>query len=422
MGGSYMSGKTLAEKIISAKCGRPVEAGEIVEADVDLVMVHDLTGPLTLDVMEEVGVRRVWDPDRVVVIFDHQVPADRATSANLHKRLRRFVKEQGIKKFYDVGRGGICHQVLVEEKLVKPGDLVVGADSHTCTAGAVGAFATGVGSSDAAMALLTGSVWLRVPETMRIRVSGKFPDMVGPKDLILEIVGDIGAGGASYMALEFVGPTVKSMSIGGRMTLCNMAVEMDAKAGMVPADEVTARFLGGVVLDLVRPDEDALYADTREYDVSELEPMVAVPPRVDDVKPVGEVEGVEVDQVFIGSCTNGRAEDLETAARILKGRKVADGVRCIVIPASRKQYLEALNSGVIDVLLESGCVVCPPTCGPCLGGHMGVLGDGEVAVSTSNRNFIGRMGSPKAKVYLTSPATAAATAVTGRITDPRELV
>jgi len=201
-----------------------------------------------------------------------------------------------------------------------------------------------------------------------------------------------------------------------------MAVEMDAKAGMVPADEVTARFLGGVVLDLVRPDEDALYADTREYDVSELEPMVAVPPRVDDVKPVGEVEGVEVDQVFIGSCTNGRAEDLETAARILKGRKVADGVRCIVIPASRKQYLEALNSGVIDVLLESGCVVCPPTCGPCLGGHMGVLGDGEVAVSTSNRNFIGRMGSPKAKVYLTSPATAAATAVTGRITDPRDLV
>ena len=415
-------GQTMAEKILSKKAGRPVEAGEMIVVDVDLVMAHDGTAPLAFEAMEELGVERVFNPSRVVLVIDHTGPSPSQSISNVHRKMREYARRWGC-HFRDVGYG-ICHQILFEE-FVEPWTVVVGADSHTCTHGALGAFATGMGSTDVAVAMAYGRTWLRVPESLRIELSGGLTWPVMSKDVILRVIGELGASGATYMALEFTGEGVEDMTVSSRLTMTNMAIEAGGKTGLCPLDDRALSLLEelrGKRYEPLTPDPDAEYADELHVNLSEVEPMVAAPHEVDNVKYIEEVEGVEVDQVFIGSCTNGRAEDLETAARILKGRKVADGVRCIVIPASRKQYLEALNSGVIDVLLESGCVVCPPTCGPCLGGHMGVLGDGEVAVSTSNRNFIGRMGSPKAKVYLTSPATAAATAVTGRITDPRDLV
>jgi len=414
---------TISQKIISKATGEKVEPGDIVEVSVDLVMVNDITGPLALETMKEVGIERVWDPDRVVVVLDHQAPANSINSAELHIKMRKFVEKFGIKHFYDVGRG-ICHQILVEDGFAKPGEIIVGADSHTCTVGALGAFGIGVGSTDAASVILTGKIWLKVPESMKIIIRGNFADFVSPKDLILSIIGDIGADGATYKAVEFTGSTIRKMGISGRLTICNMAVEMGAKTGIIEPDERTLEYLAkiGVSVDdswLVRSDADAEYCEIKEYDVSELKPMVAIPYRVDNVKPVEEVEGIEVDQVFIGSCTNGRVEDLLDVLRIVKGRKIAKSVRCIVIPASMKEFEKALSMGIISELIRAGCLVYSPTCGPCLGGHLGVLGKNEVAVSTSNRNFIGRMGHKKSKVYLVSPATAAATAVTGKLTDPR---
>jgi len=417
---------TLAEKILSHASGKErVEPGEIVEANVDLVMIHDLTGPLAIKVLQEVGAEKIWDPEKIVVVLDHQVPADSVKSANLHKELRILMKKHRIKWFYDVGRGGICHQVLAERGHVAPGMLVIGADSHTCTLGALGAFATGVGSTDAAAAMILGKLWFKVPESMKVIIEGSLPPLITAKDIILHIVGDIGADGANYMAIEFHGSTVKNMSIDSRMTLCNMAVEMGAKTGMVPVDEITLKYLRDIVkapIRIVRPDSDAEYADVRKYNVDKLEPMVAIPPRVDNVKPVSEVEGIEVDQVFIGSCTNGRLEDLIIVYKILKGKKIAQNVRCIVLPASVQIYQKALKMGIIEELVKAGCVIGPPGCGPCLGGHLGLLAKDEVAISTSNRNFRGRMGHPDAKIYLASPATAAATALMGRITDPREVL
>ena len=414
---------TISQKIISKATGEKVEPGDIVEVSVDLVMVNDITGPLALETMKEVGIERVWDPDRVVVVLDHQAPANSINSAELHIKMRKFVEKFGIKHFYDVGRG-ICHQILVEDGFAKPGEIIVGADSHTCTVGALGAFGIGVGSTDAASVILTGKIWLKVPESMKIIIRGNFADFVSPKDLILSIIGDIGADGATYKAVEFTGSTIRKMGISGRLTICNMAVEMGAKTGIIEPDERTLEYLAkiGVSVDdsrLVRSDADAEYCEIKEYDVSELKPMVAIPYRVDNVKPVEEVEGIEVDQVFIGSCTNGRVEDLLDVLRIVKGRKIAKSVRCIVIPASMKEFEKALSMGIISELIRAGCLVYSPTCGPCLGGHLGVLGKDEVAVSTSNRNFIGRMGHKKSKVYLVSPATAATTAVTGKLTDPR---
>lgn len=415
-------GLTMAEKILSkASNSSRVQPGEIIQAKVDLVMVHDLTGPLAIKAMNEIGVEKVWDPEKIVVVLDHQVPADKIGSANLHVTLRKFVKKHRIRNFYDIGRGGICHQVLAERGHVLPGQLVIGADSHTCTLGALGAFATGVGSTDAAAAILAGEIWMKVPESMKISVYGDMPPLVSAKDLILKIIGDVGSDGATYKAVEFAGETIRSMNMAGRMTLCNMAVEMGAKTGMVAPDEATISYLGHRDLAMVKADRSAEYYEIREYDASKLTPMVACPPRVDKVKPVSEVEEVEVNQVFIGSCTNGRVEDIVEAVKIIKGRKIADDVRCIVIPASVWEYEKALNQGLIQELVKAGCYVCPPTCGPCLGGHMGVLGEGEIAVSTSNRNFIGRMGHKSSKVYIVSPTTAAATAITGRLTDPREL-
>ncbi|RLE50122.1 MAG: 3-isopropylmalate dehydratase large subunit, partial [Candidatus Methanomethylicota archaeon] len=385
-------------------------------------MFHDLTGPLTLKVLEEVGFDKPWDPNKIVVVFDHQVPAESVKTAELHKTLRNYVRKAGVRKFYDVGRGGIAHQVLVEESLAQPGMLIVGADSHTCTYGAVGAFATGIGSTEMAAVVLTGELWFKVPETINFKVVGHLSKGVYAKDVILHIIGEVGVDGALYKAAEFTGPVVERMDVGERMVLTNMAVEMGAKTGIVNPDDKTISYVvqrASLQYSPVRSDPDAQYYSIVEVDASALEPQVACPHSVDNVKPISEVEGIPIDQVFIGSCTNGRLEDLEVAAKILSGRKVHSNTRLIVIPASQKIYLEALRRGIVETIVKAGGVVANPNCGPCLGGHMGLLADNEKALSTSNRNFIGRMGSPKAEIYLASPATAAATAIEGCIADPR---
>ncbi|MGQ9760164.1 MAG: 3-isopropylmalate dehydratase large subunit [Candidatus Methanomethylicaceae archaeon] len=413
-------GMTISEKILARASGRrTVEPGEYIVGKIDLAMAHDLTGPLTLNVLEEVGYDMPWNPEKIVIIFDHQVPANSMVTAALQKQLREYATKYKV-KFHDVGRQGICHQILAEN-YVKPGMLVVGADSHTCTLGALGAFATGIGSTEMASVFLTGELWFRVPETIKFNLKGKPRPGVSAKDIILFIIGKTGVDGALYCATEFTGEGVEELSIDGRLTLCNMAIEMGGKTGIINPDKKTAEYTGSTH-DLLRSDKDANYLKTVEVYLDELVPQVALPHSVDNVKPVKEVEGVEVDQVFIGSCTNGRLEDLEVASRILRGKKVKDGTRLVVIPASPRVYLEAERQGFIKVFMEAGGVVCNPNCGPCLGGHMGILADGEVCVSTSNRNFIGRMGSPKSKVYLASPATAAATAIEGKLTDPLKYV
>ncbi len=415
----------ITEKILArASEKKEVVPGEIVDASIDVAMIHDLTGPLTVESFHKIGARKVWDARRVVIVFDHQVPADSIKSAELHKMLREFVREQGIKNFYDVGQGGVCHQIMPEKGYVKPGDAIVGADSHTCTYGALGAFATGIGSTEMAAVFTTGKIWFRVPKVFKINVAGKFQKLVSAKDLILRLIGQIKVDGAIYRGIEFTGQAITNMSVDGRLTLCNMVVEMGAKNGIIEPDKKTLAYVKARTEDCFNPvksDPDAAYEKTFELDASTLEPQVACPHSVDNVKPISAVGKVEIDQAFIGSCTNGRLEDLRTAASILKKRRVKSDVRVIVIPASQEIYLQALNEGLIDTFMKAGAVVCNPTCGPCLGGHMGLLAPGEVCVSSSNRNFIGRMGSPKAYVYLSSPATAAASATTGRITDPRTL-
>jgi 3-isopropylmalate/(R)-2-methylmalate dehydratase large subunit len=417
----------ITEKILAKASGKTsVRPGEIVDADVDMVMVHDLTGPLAVEAFKRIGVEKVWDNQKAVVILDHQVPAESVKAAELHKMMRQFAKQQGI-RIYDVGKGGICHQVMPEKGHVLPGTVIVGADSHTCTYGAFGAFATGIGSTEAAAVLATGKIWLKVPGAIKVNVNGKFKKYTTPKDLILHVIGELGAGGAIYKSVEFRGPTIREMSIAGRMTLCNMTVEMGAKNGIVEPDETTRRFLEGRTAKMLPPfeslisDPDAAYEKTVTIDVTDLGSQVACPSQVDNVKPASELSNVPLDQAFIGSCTNGRIEDLRVAAEILKGRQVKDGVRTLVIPASQEVYRQALNEGLIEIFTDAGTLVCGSTCGPCLGGHIGLLAPGEVCVSTSNRNFIGRMGSTEANVYLASPATVAASAVTGRITDPTEL-
>ena len=416
----------ITEKILAHASGKTkVQPGEIVDANVDMVMVHDLTGPLAVEAFKRVGVNHVWNNKKIVIILDHQVPAESVKAAELHKTMRKFAKEQKI-RLYDVGKGGICHQVMPEKGHVLPGALIVGADSHTCTYGAFGAFATGIGSTEAAAVFATGKIWLKVPEAIKINVNGQFQKYVTPKDLILTIIGKLGVDGAIYKSTEFTGATIRNMSMAGRMTLCNMAVEMGAKNGIIAPDANTRKFLEGRVaqplppFDALQSDKDATYAKTVEFDASGLEPQVACPSSVDNVKPASELNA-PVDQAFIGSCTNGRIEDLRLAAQILKGKKVKDGVRALVIPASQEVYTQALREGLIEIFTEAGAIVCGSACGPCLGGHIGLLASGETCVSTSNRNFIGRMGSTEANVYLASPATVAASAVTGRITDPRKL-
>lgn len=417
----------ISEKILAKASDRDkVHPGEIVNAKVDMIMIHDLTGPLAIEAFRKIGVKKVWDNRKIVIIFDHQVPAESVKMAELHKLLREFAKEQKI-KLYDVGEGGICHQVMAEKGHVAPGMLIVGADSHTCTYGAFGAFATGIGSTEAAAVFATGEIWLRVPETLKINVEEKFQKFVTPKDLILFLIGQMGVDSAIYKCVEFAGSTIRSMSNDGRMTLCNMVVEMGAKNGIIEPDEITFNFLKERVPNLeetaklLKSDPNAHYERTLNVKVTHLEPQVACPPSVDNVKPASKVDDVKIDQAFIGSCTNGRMEDLRLASEILKGKKIKDHVRMIVIPASQEVYMQALNEGLIEIFVRAGGLVCNPTCGPCLGGHIGLLASDEVCISTSNRNFIGRMGSPKAHIYLASPATVAASALTGKITDPREM-
>jgi 3-isopropylmalate/(R)-2-methylmalate dehydratase large subunit len=415
---------TVSEKILSRASGQEkTRAGEIVKAEVDIAMMPDLTTILAINAMKEMGFKRVWDIDKVVIVLDHVAPASTLLAATVHRDIRKFAREQGLKYLYDVD-SGVCHQVLPEKGHVKPGYLVIGADSHTCTHGAFGAFATGVGSTDMGAIIATGKTWLKVPETIRVEVEGKLPEHVAPKDLILYTAGQIGADGATYNALEFGGSTISNMSVSGRMTLCNMAIEMGGKTGIVEPDEKTFDFLKGRTDGIFEPvyaDEDARYRSVLNVDAGALEPQVACPHKVDNVKSVGEVSGARIDQVFIGSCTNGRLEDLQVAASILKGRHVHKDVRLLVVPASKEVYLQALDKGIVRSLLEAGAVLSNPSCGACFGGHIGLLAPGEVGITTSNRNFKGRQGSPEALVYLASPAVAAASAVMGLITDPRDL-
>jgi 3-isopropylmalate/(R)-2-methylmalate dehydratase large subunit len=413
----------ILEKILANASGKEqVSRGEIIEANIDAAMIHDLTGPLAIKSFREIGAKKVWDNNKVVIILDHLVPASSIISANLHRIVRKFAEEQKIKNFYDVGRGGVCHQVMPEKGHVRPGEVIVGADSHTCTYGAFGAFATGIGSTEMAAVFATGKLWFSVPEVIKVNVTGKLPKMVTPKDVTLNIVGKIGADGAIYKGLEFGGSTIREMSVDGRMVLCNMAVEMGAKAGIIEPDKKTLEYIKARTNKPFKPvksDPDATYERVVEVDVSDLEPQVAVPHSVDNVKPISEVKDTEINQAFIGSCTNGRLEDLRSAAQIVKGKKIARGVRLIVIPASQEIYLNALKEGLIKTFMDAGATIGNPNCGPCLGGHMGILAEGEVCISSSNRNFVGRMGSNKSFVYLASPPTVAASAITGKITDPR---
>ncbi len=415
---------TMAEKILAKASGnKEAEAGEIVMANIDVAMTHDLTGPLSVESFEKIGVEKVWDPEKIVIVFDHQVPADSIDAANNHMIMRKFVEEQGINNFYDV-REGVCHQVLPEKGHVVPGEVVVGTDSHTCTHGALGAFATGIGSTDMAMVFATGKLWFKVPETIKFDITGKLQDNVYSKDVVLNIIGKIGADGATYKACEFGGETTREMSISDRMVLCNMAIEMGGKTGLVEPDQKTLGYLEGrsnKQYEIMKTDNNASSLKTMHIDVSELEPQIACPHNVDNVKPVSEVEGTHIDQVFLGSCTNGRLSDLRTAAKIIKGKNVSNSVRMLVIPASREVYTKAMDEGLLRTFVDSGALVCNPCCGPCLGGHIGLVGPGEVSLSTSNRNFKGRQGSPDADVYLSSAAVAAASAITGKITDPNGL-
>ncbi|MDI6894896.1 MAG: 3-isopropylmalate dehydratase large subunit [Bacillota bacterium] len=416
-------GQTLAEKILSEKVGRSLRAGEFGVVPVDVVLMHDGTGPLAVRQLGAMGLAGPRQPDRTLVFLDHGLPSPRKELSNDHVFLRDFARRAGC-GLYDCG-SGICHQVVVEE-CAGPGQVVVGADSHTCTAGALAVFATGMGSTDVAVAMGLGESWFRVPESVRVEVRGAFSPGVYAKDLILWLISHLGADGATYQALEFGGPAIAALDMSGRLTLCNMAVEAGAKTGLVASDGVTREYLAAMGRQAawreLEPDPDAVYARRVEVDAARLAPVVAKPHRVDNVAPVSEVARTPVHQVFIGSCTNGRLEDLRAAAAILRGRKVAAGVRLLVMPASRRVYTEAMRFGVLSDLVEAGAAISPPGCGPCAGVHLGILGDDEVCLSTTNRNFQGRMGNPRSSVYLGSPATCAATALRGVITDPREVL
>ncbi|MEM2109940.1 MAG: 3-isopropylmalate dehydratase large subunit [Candidatus Odinarchaeota archaeon] len=411
-------GLTLAEKILSAKTGCKAEAGEFIVASVDLIMAHDGTAPIAINQLKELGLN-VFDPSKIILVLDHATPSPKDTVSNLHKTIREFAWKNNI-KLYDVGCG-VCHQLLVE-KHVNPLTLVLGADSHTCTYGALGAFATGMGSTDIAVAMGYGQTWLKVPQTYKIKVDGQLPPHVYSKDLILTIIKNITSSGATYMSMEFQGSALKQLTMDDRFTIANMAIEAGGKTGLFPVDNVTVKYLtetGRHQNISLEPDPDAYYQKELEINAAELQPVIAAPDQVDNVHPVNDFEGQEVDQVFIGTCTNGRLSDLQAAARILKGNKVSSRVRLIIQPASATIYRQALKTGLIETFIEAGATVNPPGCGPCIGRHLGILADGEVCLSTQNRNFKGRMGNPNSKIYLSNPEVAALAAVKGYITDPR---
>ena len=419
-------GSTLTEKILAHASGLgEVAPGDVINARIDVAMTHDSLGILTVKSFEELPLKKVWDPDRIVVVFDHKVPATNTLVAESQATIRRFVKEQGIRNFYDVGRGGICHQVLHERGHVRPGDLVVGTDSHTTTHGALGALAAGIGSTEMAGVFATGELWFRVPETTQFILDGALNEAVMGKDVMLHIIGTLGVRCATYKAVEFSGPVIQGMSVAGRLSMCNMAAEMGAKNAIIEPDKRTMNYLrervAGEVPRLER-DADATYAEEHEVDCDGIEPLVAAPFSPGNVKPVSEVEGIEIDQAFIGSCTNGRMEDLRAAARILRGRRISDSVRLVVIPASQEIMARAAEEGLLETFLRAGASVNAPSCGPCAGADKGILGPKEVCVSTTNRNFVGRMGDPTSEVYLANPFTVAASAVSGMIADPRPLL
>jgi 3-isopropylmalate/(R)-2-methylmalate dehydratase large subunit len=413
---------TITEKILAAHCGRKeVRPGEFIQAGVDLALGNDLTAPLAIEEFEKLGLKNVFNPDKVVLVPDHFIPAKDIRSAEQSKILRNFARKYRIKNYFEVGRMGIEHALLPEQGLVSPAQLIIGADSHTCTYGALGAFSTGVGSTDLASVLATGKVWLKVPKTIKLIYKGKLNKWVSGKDLILYTIGDIGVEGALYKAMEFTGEAISSLSMASRFTICNMAIEAGGKNGIIEPDETTWEYMRqrkGKKLPVLKSDQDAQYSEVREYDCSKIEPQVAFPSLPSNAKPISEVGDIPLDQAVIGSCTNGRLEDLRIAAEILKDKKVHPHVRLIIIPATQKIYLEALKEGLIEIFIRAEAVVSTPTCGPCLGGHMGVLAKGEKAIATTNRNFVGRMGHPESEVYLANPAIAAASALRGKISAP----
>jgi 3-isopropylmalate/(R)-2-methylmalate dehydratase large subunit len=417
-------GMTLAERILARAAGREsVTAGEFVVADIDLALLHDIFAAQVFDLLRDVGVDNVLEPDQTVVVIDHLVPAPTAEAAAIHQRIREHVSRLGITAFYDAGEG-ICHQLLPERGHVRPGMLIVGTDSHTTTYGALGAGGTGVGTSDMVYALATGRLWFRVPETIRFELTGDLLPAVSWKDVILYLAGRFGADVGQYRAIEFAGPAVTKADMSSRLTVANMALEMGAKFGLFAADEVTDAYLrdhGGTGAGPFKPDPDASYEAVHEISLTGLPPQVAMPHEVDRVGPVSDVEGLTINQAFIGSCTNGRIEDLRAAAEVLDGQHIAPEVRLLVVPASRSVLQEAMRSGVLASLVDAGASVLAPGCGPCFGGHGGLLGPGERCIGTHNRNFIGRMGSAEAEIYLASPATVAASALVGKIADPRQM-
>lgn len=418
-------GMTMSEKILARHAGlESVEAGQLVICDLDLVMANDVTGPPSIKEFEKIG-RPVFDPDKIALIPDHFQPAKDIKSADLAQIMRDFARKNKIKHYYEQGRVGIEHVILPEFGIVAPGMLIIGADSHTCTYGAVNAFSTGVGTTDLAVGLATGKAWFKVPEAVNVHLTGKKPQNICGKDVILTLIGKIGVDGALYKSLEFTGEGVAELSMTDRLTVSNMAIEAGAKAGLFPFDERTQLYVSRRVKKTFNPvaaDDDAKYSATVEINLSELKPVVALPHLPENVKPVDELGEIKINQVVIGSCTNGRLEDLGIAAGVLRGRKVHPDVRCIIIPGSQEIYKEAMNCHWIDIFIDAGCVVSCPTCGPCLGGYMGILSAGERCVSTTNRNFRGRMGHVDSEVYLASPFVAAASAVTGKISAPEEVI
>jgi len=420
-----MMSMTITEKILALHSGRDsVSPGDLIEAGVDLALAHDVTGPIAIRMFHETGAGNVFDKKKVVLVADHFVPNKDIASAEQVKVLRAFAREQHLDHYFEGGEAGVCHVILPEKGLVAPGQVIIGADSHTCTYGALGAFSTGVGSTDLAAVMATGEIWLKVPPTIQVAYTGTRRPWVCGKDLILKTLGVLGVDGARYSALEFTGDAVKALPMYQRFSMANMAVEAGAKNGIIEADEITLRWLAGRSTSeplILKSDPDAWYKKRLTIDVNDLEPQIAFPPSPANVRPLSGADKITLDQVFIGSCTNGQLEDLRDAASVLEGRKTAGGVRLIVIPGSPWIYRKAIDEGIIRTFLDAGAVIGPPCCGPCLGGHMGILARGERAVSTTNRNFIGRMGHPESEVYLANPYVAAASAVLGRIGGPDEL-
>jgi len=417
---------TITEKILAAHSGRDkVSAGELINAKVDLILANDITAPISITEFKKIGAGKVFDKDRVAFIPDHFAPQKDIKAAEQCKMLREFSREYDLGLYFEVGRMGVEHALLPEQGLVVPGDLVIGADSHTCTYGALGAFSTGVGSTDVASAMATGECWFKVPESMKFIYHGKLNRWVSGKDLILHTIGDIGVDGALYRAMEFEGEVIRSLSMSGRLTMCNMAIEAGGKNGIIIPDEITEGYVKGRAKRAYKfysSDSDAKYVEVREYDCSKIPLTVSCPHLPSNTKPAAELSSVSIDQVVVGSCTNGRIEDIREAAEIIKGKKVSPNTRMIVIPATQQIYLQCVKEGLAEIFVNAEAVFSTPTCGPCLGGHMGILAKGERAIATTNRNFVGRMGHPESEVYLSNPAVAAASAIKGRIAIPEEVL